>query len=98
MAIRVSDSFAGEASIYAFDGRGNAELSVRLLRGFFGQGLGRESVMAIKAAARKLGLIRLYARVMKENERSIKMMSALADAFEDNGDVLCFVFELYPEK
>ncbi len=97
MAIRYNDAFIGEAVLYAFDGRGNAEFALRLLPEWQGRGLGTETVHAIKAAAREIGLITLTPRVMKENEASLKMLSKLSDSHYSDGDKYVFCFNLYKD-
>lgn len=97
MAIRYNETFIGEAVLYAFDGRGNAEFALRLLPEWQGRGLGSETVLAIKDVARDIGLITLRPRVMKENEASLKMLSKLSDSYYSDGDKQVFCFDLYEE-
>ena len=82
MAIRVDGEFAGEATIYAFDGRGGAEFAIRLLPRWQGMGFGTEATVLILDAARALGLIRLHAVIMNENTVSIAMFKKFADSLE----------------
>ena len=94
MAARSRSEFIGEATLYAFDGKGGAEFAIRLLPAYHGRGLGTEAVLAIMDAARKIGLIRLRAKIMRENLSSISMLRKVTDtSFEEDGCV-CFVIEL----
>lgn len=96
MAIRYKDSFIGEATLYAFDGKGGAEFSIRLLPEYHGMGLGREAVSLLMDVARKIGLVRLYAKVLLENERSLAMMKSFGEptGLADKNAYL-FEFALY---
>ena len=94
MAVRCSGEFAGEATIYAFDGMGGAEFAVRLLPDFCGKGLGREAVLAAMEAARQIGLVRLYAKIMKENTASIAMFRKISDDCCESENHLTFTVEL----
>lgn len=92
MAVRVSDNFAGEATIYAFDGKGGAEFAIRLLPSFQGKGLGTESVRAICDVAKSIGLVRLRSKVMKANSASISMLRKLSDSEHEQSE--CILFEI----
>ncbi len=85
LAIRCGDEFCGEAVIYAFDGMGGAEFAIRLLPIAQGRGLGRCTVEALCELARKIGLVRLYSVIMKENERSVAMLDHFAFEKQDMG-------------
>jgi len=88
LAIREGEceAFCGEAVIYAFDGRGGAEFAVRLLKEYQGRGLGRAAVLAVQALARKIGLVRLYARVKEENAPSLAMLCGVMPAVDELRD------------
>ena len=75
MAVDFGGEFIGECTLYAFDGRGGAEFSIRLLPEFHGKGLGSEAVGLIFDAARQVGLIRLFAKVSEKNAASVAMLS-----------------------
>lgn len=76
-AIRLDGKFIGEAVVYRFNARGEAELGCRILPEYAGNGYGAE---AFRAAAEwtlySLGLRRLVAKCYRENESSRKMLSA----------------------
>lgn len=78
-AVRWCGRLVGEAVLYAFDGRGSAELALRIFPELWGRGIGKRTVRAMLAVAAKMGLSRLYARVHNENERSVRMFSDFSD-------------------
>ena len=90
MAVRVLGEFCGEATLYAFDGRGGAEFSVRILREKQRCGIGAEATLAVAEAARSIGLVRLRASVMNENEPSLKMMKKVCSEFRVDGGLHFF--------
>lgn len=94
MAVRHFDRFIGECTFYAFDGRGCAEFSIRLLREYHGQGLGSEATELIFEVARQIGLVGLRARVSKKNEPSIAMLSRFGECESVDSETLEFSFEL----
>lgn len=71
--------FIGECTLYAFDGMGAAEFSVRLLPEFHGRGLGSEAVSLLCDVARAVGLLRLRARVSDKNTPSLAMLERFAE-------------------
>lgn len=75
LAVRLGDEYIGEAIYYAFDLRGSAEIGIRLLPEYMGQGLGSETLDAMISLGEKIGLIGLYATVDKSNKRSRRLMS-----------------------
>ena len=89
-AIRYQDKFVGEAVIYAFDGRGSAEFAIRLLPCFQKMGLGTESVGAICDAARKMGLVKVYSKIMKDNTASVGMLKKITNEFTEDTDIVTF--------
>ena len=78
----------------AFDGMGGAEFAVRLLPAFRGKGLGGEATLAAMEAARHIGLVRLYAKIMKENTASIAMMRKISDTYSEDENHVIFTVEL----
>ncbi len=93
-AIRYGDCFVGEAVIYAFDGKGSAEFAIRLLPKHQGMGLGTEGVRAICSAAREIGLIKLYSKIMKANRPSLKMLKKVSDECIESDSFVTFTIYL----
>ena len=94
VAVRWCKKLVGEVLFYAFDGRGAAEIAVRIFPDFWGRGIGKRAVESAKLLASKIGLTRLYADVMKSNERSIQMFSSIAEKIGASGDRVKFSIEL----
>lgn len=93
-AIRYGDCFVGEAVIYAFDGKGGAEFAIRLLPEYQGIGLGPEGVKATCEAGRRLGLIRIYSKVIKDNLPSLKMLKKVSDECIESDSLVTFTIYL----
>ena len=94
MALRLAGEFIGEASLYAFDGKGCAEFAIRLLPDFQGQGLGTQGCRALMLAAKKMGLLRLGARIMKENRASLAMLRKLTESERESEGYVYFTVDL----
>ena len=94
LAVRYDARFVGEGIIYAFDGKGGAEFAIRLLGEYQGMGLGTEGVRAISRAGFKIGLVKLYAKVMSENLSSVNMLKKVADECSYNEDFTTFTIYL----
>lgn len=85
--IRADGRFVGELVLYAFDGKGGAELSVRLTASARGQGLAEDAVRtAMRFAADDLQLCVLYADCREENTAAIRLFTRLfGDGVRDGG-------------
>ena len=90
LAVRYEDKFIGEASFYAFDYLGGAEISFRLLPEYRGRGLGRRLLLAIFDFAAEISLLRLYATVNKNNLPSLVLVSEYMDKLSEDGDIFRF--------
>ena len=104
LAARLDDKYIGEAVLHAFDLRGGAEIAVRLLPEWQGRGLGKRVLQLAFDAARRIGLVRVMGSVMRENKRSIAMLSKCmeqASEYDNNvsysgeAEILHFVKNLY---
>ena len=74
-ALRLGDTFIGEAVLYNPDWRGGMELGCRIAPAYAGNGYGREAfAAAAEWALYGLGLERVVAKCFKENESSYKML------------------------
>jgi RimJ/RimL family protein N-acetyltransferase len=89
-AVRLEDRFIGEVILYAFDGRGHAELAVRLLPELHGKGYGGEAVSLVMKFAESIGLCRLDSVVSCENKPSVKLFSALGKESENQGGKIIY--------
>ena len=78
-AVREGGEFVGEASIYGFDYRGAASIAVRVLKDCHSRGIGSRATNALIEVAKNIGLSRLTAEIMNENEGSIRMTSKFMD-------------------
>lgn len=86
--------FIGEGVLYRFDGRGGAELSLRLLPEWQGRGYGGKLLEAYIKLAEELSLSRLYARIDKENIPSAKLLSKRMTLLSEKDGILTFVYSL----
>ena len=74
LAIRHNGIFVGEATLYAFDGMGSAEMAIRLLPESRGKQLGNLSFEALTEYARRIGLSEITAFVDKRNKVSLSYL------------------------
>jgi len=76
-AVRLGGKFIGEAVLYRFNYRGDAELGCRIAREYAGSGYGTEAFAAVAEwALYRVHLNRVVAKCYKENAASFKMLSA----------------------
>ena len=73
LAVREGGKFVGEATVYGFDYRGSASIAVRILKGSHSRGLGSRATKALISLAKSIGLSRLSAEILNENEASVRM-------------------------
>ena len=75
-AVRLDGKLIGEAVLYRFNYRGDAELGCRIDRAYAGHGYGTEAFAAVADwALYKVHLTRVVAKCFHENEASRKMLS-----------------------
>lgn len=92
-AIRRGSRLVGEITLYAFDGRGRAEFSVRILPAYRRLGYAREAISLVtRFSFSDLGLVSLTARCRRENLPSATLLSSLAPLVLQDEDVLIFRF------
>jgi RimJ/RimL family protein N-acetyltransferase len=89
-AIRYKGVFAGEATLYAFDGRGGAEFAIRLLPQYWGRGLGGEAVECVMELAKKIGITVLRSKILKENKPSVAMLRRITGDYWESEDCITF--------
>ncbi|MBR2465865.1 MAG: GNAT family N-acetyltransferase [Clostridia bacterium] len=74
LAVREKDTLVGEVQYFAFNGRGECEVAVRIARRYQSRGLGSRAMEAAIILAARLGIKVLFCDVMRENTHSVKMM------------------------
>ncbi len=75
LGIFLGDELVGETVLHRFGYASEAEIGVRLLEAFEGNGYAREAVMSYaEYAFTKLGIERIEAKCFLENERSARML------------------------
>ena len=89
-AVRHAEEFVGDAVLYAFDGRGNAHLGVRILPEHHRRGYATAAILALFDIGRKLGLSRIFAECHKENLASKNMLATLFSYEGEDGEKLLF--------
>lgn len=90
----VNNCFIGEGTLYAFDGRGGASLSFRVLPEFHGRGFGRMIFMGLFGIAKQIGVDTLYAEVMKDNSASLHILSGYCAPESFDGEKYRFIFDV----
>lgn len=76
-AVRLNGALIGEAVLYRFNYRGDAELGCRIAKEYAGNGYGTEAfTAAAEWALYKIHLNRVVAKCFRENETSYKMLSS----------------------
>ena len=89
MAMRVGGRLVGEVALYAFDGRGGAEFSIRLLRGYRQNGYARRALSLLFSLAKdELMLENIDGLCLKENEPSKRLMASLMTLQEETTTML----------
>ena len=88
--VRYKRRLIGEASFYALDYLGGAEISFRLLPDYRGKGLGRATLEGLLFAAEKIGLSTLYATVDCRNTPSVSLLSEYMDKESEGEGIIRF--------
>ena len=90
-AVRHHGVFVGEVVLYRFDNRGGAEIGIRILPDYAGYGYGREAAQTvIHWALYGLGMMRVRAKCFRENEASVKMLTAVMKQIGEDDAMLYF--------
>ena len=93
-AVRLDGKMIGEAVLYRFNYRGDAELGCRIAKEYAGFGYGTEAFSAVADwALYRVHLNRVVAKCYKENEASYKMLSSCMK--KSGEDDTFFYFEKY---
>ncbi len=85
--------FVGEGVLYAFDGRGKACVSFRVLPEYHRIGIGRKIFSGLLGVAKQIGLKKVVAEVKKENLPSLNLLLGFAEG-EEKTDRIVFEFDL----
>lgn len=86
--------FVGEGCLYAFDGRGSAEVSFRVLPRYQRKKIGTKILKGLIEIARSLGLKRIIAEVKKENKASIALLDRVLGDKNEKIDKYQYVYDL----
>lgn len=92
-----ADELVGEITFYHPDGKGGAELAIRLLPEHQGKGYSRVAFSLSRDYALELGLAYLYAHICKENITSISAFSRYASSIDEGDETVRLVFDLYED-
>lgn len=90
----IGPRFVGEAVIFDYDYRGTAELALRILPEYHGEGRGTRTLSSLIALARDMGIKTLRARVHAENIPSIKMIEKQLKRLETKDETVYFELAL----
>ncbi len=86
--------FVGEAVIFDYDYRGTAELALRILPEYHGEGRGTRALSTLITLARDMGIKTIRARVQAENIPSIKMIEKQLKRLEAKDETVYFELTL----
>ena len=90
-AVRWGDRMIGEVVLYRFDNRGGAEIGIRILPAYTGNGYGQEAAQTvINWALYGLGMTRVRAKCFRKNLASEKMLSAVMKRIGEDETMLYF--------
>ena len=93
-AIRADGKFVGEAILYSFDGKGGADIAIRILSEYQRRGYGSEALKALSEIAGKIGLTLLRAKIKTENSPSIALFRKYAEFISGENDIQQFEIEV----
>lgn len=86
--------FIGEAVIFDYDYRGSAELALRILPEYHGEGRGTRALSQIIGLCRDMGIKTVRARVRLENTPSMKMIEKQLNRLNTQNGVAYFSLDL----
>ena len=90
--------FVGEGCLYAFDGRGAASVSFRVLRKWQRRGIGRKIFRALMKMAKEIGLLSVTAEVKKENIPSVILLDTFNAEKSETDDKFTYIFDVLEFK
>ena len=88
------NKFIGEGVIFRFNGRAEAELSVRIIPSMWGKGYGEKLLRGLCKIGEELGLCSLVGRVNRENLPSVSLCSKVFEQSRQDGMDIIFRIEL----
>lgn len=94
LAARLDGELIGDAVFHAFDLQGRADIAFRLLPEYQGRGLGRLLLESIIEYAAGLGLIGVFARVKRENVKSLSLLRSVSDEVCEADGIFTFEINL----
>ena len=94
-AVRCDLELVGALDLYGFDGKGRAQIDVRIFPEHQRRGLASEALECAFEISRSLGLSTLTARVMKENLPSRRLCERLCDVECERESTVEFLFKLF---
>ena len=95
LAVRLGSKTVGDVAIHNLDYKGGADVSVRILPEYRRLGYAREAFSLLLDAACDMGLVRIIARVHKDNAPSLSLFAEGASSREDLGESVVFTYELF---
>ncbi len=94
-SVKNTRGLIGEVVFYAFDGSGAAELAIRLLPEYRGQGFGKKALPLCFKYARRIGLVRVKATVDKRNASSLALFADGMEKCDEDDAAVHFSVSLY---
>ena len=94
LAVRDGGNFVGECVLYGFFGDGSAEIAIRILPQYRGNGFGKSALRLGISFGEKIGLTSLRAYVFLENAHSVRMTESVMDKVADDGIRAEFYYEI----
>ena len=94
LAVRLGGRLIGEVALYAFDGRGGAEFSIRLLRPYRKNGYASRALALVFVYAKEeLMLEHIDGICLRENLPSRRMMEKCMRFVSDDGEMVTYRME-----
>ncbi len=94
-AVRYGGTLVGHAVLYAFDGKGGAELAIRISAEKQRQGIASAAFRLLAEAAAEMGLVRLRASVMRENIPSLRFFNKFMRRVREDMETVFFEYGIY---
>ncbi len=95
LAVRYDGEFVGQAVLYAFDGRGGADVAIRIKADAQGKGIASAALLLLFRISERIGLVRLRAAIKRENVPSLKFVSKYMQRVKEDSTAVYFQHEIY---